>query len=147
MSSVNVVVGCYTTGHEPLAYYTNTATGNYVVSVDTTEGTLSVSDGPVNAGTNATFAAFDAARNTVYFTNENLANSCVKAFRLEGGKLTALNSQPVDGNHACYLSVARDSSSVLCASYVSGDVHIFPTAEDGSLLPWDPPPTPTAHSI
>ena len=44
--SVHLLVGCYTNDHEPLAYYTNTATdkGAYVVNLDPADGRLSVLD-------------------------------------------------------------------------------------------------------
>ena len=100
---------------------------------------------PVRArsGTNPTYAAFDAATSTAYFTNENLEDGCIKSFRLSSdGKLAALNSQPVEGNHPCYLATTADSSAVLTASYVSGHVHIFPTGPDGSLEAGSIPPSP-----
>ena len=94
------------------------------------------------SGTNPTYAAFDAATSTAYFTNENLEDGCIKSFRLSSdGKLAALNSQPVEGNHPCYL--AADSSAVLTASYVSGHVHIFPTGPDGSLEAGSTPRPPS----
>lgn len=52
---VPLLVGCYTAGHDPLAYYTNTSDGAYVAAVDTTDGSLVVLDGPVEAGTNPTY--------------------------------------------------------------------------------------------
>ena len=56
----------------------------------------------MHRGTNPTYAAFDAASKTAYFTNENLEDGFIKSFRLSAaGKLTALNSVPVDGNHPC----------------------------------------------
>lgn len=130
-----LLVGCYTEGHEPLAYYTNHAKeGAYTVGLDTADGSLSIVAGPVAAGTNPTYAAFDASTSTAYFTNENLDDGCVKAFRLcpEQGTLTALNEQPVDGCHPCYLSVT--AGKVLCANYVSGDLTTFPIGADGASV-------------
>ena len=100
------------------------------------------------SGTNPTYAAFDAATSTAYFTNENLEDGCIKSFRLSSdGKLAALNSQPVEGNHPCYLAVTADSSAVLTASYVSGHVHIFPTGPDGSLEAGSTPHPPSQRPI
>jgi 6-phosphogluconolactonase (cycloisomerase 2 family) len=101
-----------------------------------TDGQCSSGQGPVAAGTNPTYAAYDSTRGCAYFTNENLENGCVKAFNLSAdGKLSLINSQPVAGNHPCYLSVEPGTRSLLTASYVSGHVHRFPTAADGSLEP------------
>jgi 6-phosphogluconolactonase len=133
--SAHLIIGCYTKGHDPigLGYYTNHGDGVLVICLDTTDGSLSVTDGPVLAGTNPTFAAYDAGRSALYLTNEVMVDGCVKAFRLRDGKLTPLNSQPAGGLHPCYLSVAADSHTVLCAKYVSGCVTAFPTGTDGSL--------------
>ena len=88
------------------------------------------------AGTNPTYAAYDGTRGCAYFTNENLEDGCIKAFNLSAeGKLTLINSQPVAGNHPCYLSVEPGTHNVLTASYVSGEVHCFPTTADGALEP------------
>jgi len=132
---VRLLVGCYTKGHEPLAYYTNTAEeGVYVLGLHRHSGKLEVLQGPVAAGTNPTYAAFDPKRGVAYFTNENLSKGCVKAFRVEqDSKLTLLNSLPVE-NHPCFLAMSSDYRLVLCANYVSGDLIAFPTADDGSLL-------------
>jgi 6-phosphogluconolactonase (cycloisomerase 2 family) len=46
-----------------------------------------------------------------------------------------VHAQPVDGNHPCYLSVEPGTHNIMTASYVSGHVHSFPTAADGSLEP------------
>ena len=97
---------------------------------------MSMDQGPVAAGTNPTYAAYDRTRGCAYFTNENLEDGCIKAFSLSAdGKLSIINSQPVVGNHPCYLSVEPGTRSILTASYVSGHVHCFPTAADGSLEP------------
>ena len=85
-------------------------------------------------GTNPTYAAYDPAKACAYFTNENLEDSCIKAFSLsDQGKLSPLNTAPMPGgsNHACYLSVEPGTGSLLSASYVSGHVHVFPTAAGG----------------
>lgn len=135
-----LLVGCYTKGHEPLAYYTNHAEqGAYVVDLNNRTGKLSVSHGPVDAGTNPTYAAFDPKSSTAYFTNENLEKGCIKAFRLDHGVvsknnfLLPLNSEPVPGNHPCFVAWYPKKQQVLCANYVSGDLSIFDTLHDGSL--------------
>lgn len=100
--------------------------------------------GPVAAGTNPTYAAYDSTRGCAYFTNENLEDGCIKAFSLStDGKLAPINSQPVVGNHPCYLSVEPGTRSLLTASYVSGHVHCFPTEADGSLKPGSSDSLPT----
>ena len=53
---VALFVGCYTKNHEALAYYTNHAEeGAYVVALNTIDGSLTISDGPVAAGVNPTY--------------------------------------------------------------------------------------------
>jgi hypothetical protein len=67
-SLAHLLVGCYTADHEALAYYTNTAEdgGAYVVGLDTSDGSLTVLDGPVEAGTNPTYAATNGS--AAFFT-------------------------------------------------------------------------------
>lgn len=132
---VRLLAGSYTKGHEPLGYYTNTGEGASTIQLNTADGKLKLLKGPVDAGTNPTHAAFDPIRSIAYFTNENLDKGCVKAFKMgRDAKLTELNSIDVS-NHPCFLSMTPDYKAVMCACYVSGDVWLFETEEDGSLKP------------
>jgi len=132
---VRLLAGGFTKDREPLAYYNGHAEGACVLELNIVNGKLKLLSGPHPMGTNPTFAAFDPVRGVAYFSNENLEKGCVYACRLErNGKLTTINSQPAEGNHPCFLAMTPDNKSVLCANYVSGDVIVFDTADDGSLL-------------
>merc|ERR1712176_887818 len=102
-------------------------------------GYMRVLSGPTEAGTNPTYGAFSAAKGVAYFTNENQQQGIVIAFKLDSdGKLNKLNSQKVEGTHPCFLSTTQlwdrgvVKDAVLCANYVSGDLTVFKTDEDGS---------------
>ena len=82
------------------------------------------------------YCAFDADTRTCYFTNENLSNGCVKAFRLAPDRtLELINSIPVVGVHPAFLAFCSSTKAVLCANYVSGDLTVFDTNhETGALV-------------
>ncbi len=58
----------------------------------------------------------------------------VNAFAVGPGlRLTALNSQPSEGNGPCHVSVTPDDKNVLVANYGSGSAACLPILNDGSL--------------
>ena len=131
---VPLLVGSYTQGQKPLDYFTNNAApdaGIVLVTLDTADGSLSLT-ASANGGTHPAYATYNAATSTAYFTNENLDSGKVLALRVEQNtQLKVLGTSQVVKGHPCYLGVS--GSSLLCASYVSGEVTILPLKGDGSL--------------
>ena len=72
----------------------------------------------------------------LYAANEAGKASTVSAFVVDtkSGKLTQLNQMPALGEDPCYLSFDRTGKYVFVANYTSGNVVVFPIAEDGKLI-------------
>jgi 6-phosphogluconolactonase len=85
---------------------------------------------------NPSFLALAPDRKHLYAVEENQAGR-VSAFRVEEktGQLTLLNSQLVNGDHPCHLTVDKTGKWVLVGNYSSGNLAVFPVQPDGSLGP------------
>jgi 6-phosphogluconolactonase len=122
--SALVLVGTYTSrGSE----------GVYVYQFDANTGSLN----PLNLAKNLenpSFLAISPNQKFVYVVEET-ANGKVNAFSLDEktGLLTLLNSQLVNGDHPCHISVDKSGRWVMVGNYSSGNLTIFPIQADGSL--------------
>lgn len=66
---------------------------------------------------------------------ENL-NPEVYCYKIEeGGALTFLNSQKIDGDYACHLAIIK--YQLVIANYMSGNALSYPILEDRSLAPYN----------
>ncbi|HUM65765.1 MAG TPA: lactonase family protein [Chitinophagaceae bacterium] len=55
------------------------------------------------------------------------------SFDKEKGTLTLINSQPTKGDHPCYVEIDKTGKWLFAGNYSSGNLSIFPVADDGSL--------------
>lgn len=99
---------------------------------------LDLSDGKLTkvqsfAGTkSSSYVCLSPAEDFLYAINGGLA---VSAFKIDGDTkhLSFINSQPVDGEGACHLSVTPNNKFLMVANYSSGNVVVLPILADGSL--------------
>lgn len=75
----------------------------------------------------------------VYAVNENSGDNpgyvSAFAFDKKKGELTFLNKQPTDGYAPCYISIDSTGKNVITANYNGGNITVFKTNADGSLMP------------
>lgn len=116
----DILLGTYTWGG---------AEGIYGGSFDDETGELEVLDLAI-AADNPAFLAL--CGESLYAANEQ-RDGGVSAFRRTPAGLEFVNSQPSGGSLPCHL--AAGPGWVAVANYGTGTVALFPTGEDGSLLP------------
>lgn len=111
--------------------------GIYGLKFDTRDGTAS----PARLATpcrNPSYLARHPARPIVYAVNEVFAGDgpAVKSYAIDAdGRLARQSRQPIAGELPCQLSVDPSGRWLATAQYWSGDVALFPLAEDGTLKP------------
>ncbi len=105
------------------------AEGIYRGSFDDETGELEIHDLAI-AADNPAFLVLRGE--SLYAVNEQRAGG-VSAFRRTLAGLEFVNSQPSGGSLPCHL--AAGPGWVAVANYGTGNVTLFPTGEDGSLLP------------
>lgn len=76
----------------------------------------------------------------VYAVNENGNDKpgevSAFAFDKKKGELTFLNKQPTDGFAPCHINIDASGKNVITANYAGGNITVFKTNADGSLLPY-----------
>ena len=76
----------------------------------------------------------------VYAVNENSGDKpgelSAFAFDKKTGQLTFLNKQPTDGFAPCNVSIDASGKNIITANYAGGNITVFKTNDDGSLLPY-----------
>ncbi len=76
----------------------------------------------------------------VYAVNENSGDKpgelSAFAFDKKTGQLTFLNKQPTDGFAPCNVNIDASGKNIITANYAGGNITVFKTNEDGSLLPY-----------
>jgi 6-phosphogluconolactonase len=76
----------------------------------------------------------------VYSVNENSGNKpgevSAFAFDKKKGELTFLNKQPTDGFAPAHITIDASGKNVMTANYNGGNISVFKTNADGSLLPY-----------
>ena len=85
--------------------------------------------------TNPSFLAVHPSQPFLYAVNESGRDSKVSAFRIDPatGKLALLNQVSAYGEDPCYITLDRAGKYVFVANYSSGNVVVFPVAQDGKL--------------
>lgn len=110
----HLIVGTYSID---TGYATGHAPGAYLVRLDTTTGALDLASAVTapTIGTNPAYAAYCAAKRTVYFTNE-VVDGVIKAFAVgDDGTLTFVNEMPSGGEGPCFIAVGPgDEGNVYC---------------------------------
>lgn len=93
------------------------------------------------------FFAFHPKLEVLYAVTETMRNdptapAAVTAYRVGRASdalytptLTLMNSQPIDGDIPCHVSIDATGKFAVMANYTSGSVVVCPLAEDGSLKP------------
>lgn len=83
---------------------------------------------------NPSYLTISADKKYLYAVEEmpEKLNPKVYAYKIEeGGTLTLLNSQKIEGDYACHLAIIQDK--LVLANYVSGNILSFPIQNNGSL--------------
>lgn len=88
---------------------------------------------------NPSYLAISPNKQFVYAVNELGADEGggqVSSFRFNhrNGKLTAINQQPAEGEHPCYITIDRGGKWAIVGNYSSGNVAVLPIKKDGSLV-------------
>lgn len=124
---VHLLIGTYTPKGGP---------GIHLCRFDPDTGRLSrVSTANVE---NPSFLATDAAGERVYAVTENARGTAwINALRFDrkAERLVRLNRQPTDGLGPCCVTYDETGRTVVTANYAGSNLNVFPTEEDGSLLP------------
>lgn len=118
-------------------YTEKTSKGIYLYRFDAGAGKLEAL-GLVAETPNPTFLAIHPNRKYLYAVNEidkfqGQHSGSVTAFRIDGTKLTALNSVSSHGDGPCHVSIDRSGKFVMVANYGGGSIAVLPIQPDGSL--------------
>lgn len=87
---------------------------------------------------NACALASSADGERIYAVSEDSkGNAAVNAIRFDKrkGRLTWLNTQPIEGGFALYISLNPEENFVLTADYKGGSITTYALDKDGALLP------------
>ncbi len=114
------------------SYTSGKATGTGVGLVRARSAEME-STGHVAATPDPSFLACAPDRSVIYAVNERQSGRVTALAVRADGTLEELNSQPTLGSAPCHLSVHPGGRFVLTANYLSGNVVVHPTAEDGLL--------------
>ncbi len=134
---LNLLISTITLGQNPYlfvgTYTTRGSEGIYTFRFDTEKGTLTPA-GEAKKLENPSFLAISPNRQFVYAVEET-ANGKVSALRFEEntGQLSLLNSQVVNGDYPCHITIDKTGKWVIVGNYGSGNFSIFPVQADGSL--------------
>ena len=130
---IRLYVGTYT---ETMPHVRGQAEGIYVYRFNSSSGGLTRT-GQCNGIRNPSYLAVAPQGRCLYAVQETPAHDgpAIHAFavRPETGALTHLNQQPVPGGYPCHIQVDPDGRYALVASYLGGNVAVFPILEDGRL--------------
>lgn len=121
-------VGTYTDGNSEGIYrYTfNTETGQ-------------LTNKKVAAATgNPSFLKISPDKKYLYAVNETNTydgeNGSVTTFKIDDGELIALNTVSSFGAHPCHIGISDDGAMVAVSNYTGGNVSVFKTDANGSLI-------------
>ena len=79
------------------------------------------------------FLAFEPNKEFLYAVG-NDGEPCVAAYIIgDGGKLTALNTEPIGDGGGAHIAVHPSKKFLLTAQYGGGSVAVFPIKSDGSV--------------
>ncbi|QXD26226.1 lactonase family protein [Opitutia bacterium ISCC 51] len=110
----------------------NQTKGIYHSTFDTETGKLGQPSLAAEIGSPG-FLAFGPDKEFLY-TVGNDGEPCVAAYKVgEGGKLTALNTEPIGDGGGAHISVYPSKKFLLTAQYGGGSVAVFPINKDGSV--------------
>lgn len=127
-SDLYMLIGTYTSG---------TSKGIYVYRFNTETGESSyVSE--IDGLSNPSYLTVSRDEKFVYAVSENEADKALAyalSFDKQNGKLTYLNEQKTNGGSPCYINTDPKGKFVLTANYSGGNVSVFKTKKDGTLLP------------
>lgn len=88
---------------------------------------------------NPSYLCISKDQKFVYSVNENgngkEGEVSAFAFDKKKGELTFLNKQPTDGFAPAYISIDSSGKNLITANYAGGNITVFKTNADGSLLP------------
>jgi 6-phosphogluconolactonase len=120
-------------------YTKSDSKGIYVFRYDAASG-KTVSLGVAAETSNPSFLAADPTHRRLYAVNEvanykGQTSGAVSAFDVDHktGKLSLLNETASRGADPCYIALDKTGKFVLVANYTSGNLAVFPLADNGSL--------------
>jgi len=127
-SDLYLLIGTYTSG---------SSKGIYVYRFNTETGESSyVSE--INSLSNPSYLTVSRDEKFIYAVSENEADNALAyalSFDKQNGKLTYLNEQKTNGGSPCYINTDPKGKYVLTANYSGGNISVFKTKKDGTLLP------------
>lgn len=118
-----LIAGTYTTGK---------GEGIYVYQFNSKTGQAK----PVSSikSSNPSFLTVSPNEKTVYAVNENHPGTVTAySFNNKTGTLTALNTQPSQGDDPCYINRSDNGKFVIVGNYSSGAISVYPVKKDNSL--------------
>jgi 6-phosphogluconolactonase len=104
--------------------------GIYVYRMSSESGELHLIQA-VESGESPTFLALHPNRKNMYAINE-IREGRATSFSIDiaNGRLKQLNTEPIDGNGPCYVSLSPDGSWLLAACYAGGSLSVLPVLPD-----------------
>lgn len=111
--------------------------GIFIYRFDTKNG-VSKQVSKIDGISNPSYLTVSPNERFVYAVSENEGDdalACSFAFDRKYGKLTAINSQRTRGGSPCYINTDASGRHIITANYSGGNISVFDTKKDGSLLP------------
>lgn len=111
--------------------------GIYIYRFDTKNG-ISKQVSKTSGIANPSYLTVSPNERFVYAVSENEGDdalACSFSFDRKYGKLTAINSQRTHGGSPCYINTDTNGQHIITANYSGGNISVFGTNKDGSLLP------------
>lgn len=135
---MKVFVGCYT--KKITEELVGKGKGIYCFDFDPTQGFLKLEE--IVPALNPSYLTLSEDGKFLYAVEEIEMNESPKiksyGIHIDSNKsfLTQINEQELPGSYACHLSISKSQQHVIVASYMSGNVLVYPLNKDGSLLPF-----------
>lgn len=130
-------IGCYTKKiNEDII---GKGSGIYCFDFDSSLGQLKLLE--IIPAVNPSYIAISKDNKSLYTVEELPINENpkIKSFKInskgEASHLSFVNEQVLPGSFACHLNLTNPQSHVIVACYMTGNILVYPLAENGSLLP------------
>lgn len=135
---MKIFVGCYT--QKLTEDLIGKGEGIYCFDFEKDSGQLNLID--VIPSRNPSYLTISKDGRFLYAVEEvpMIEKARIKAFKInpEGSSpsITLINEQELPGSFACHLSFINSQTHLVVASYMSGNVLVYPVGEEGNILPF-----------